>query len=173
MPLPSYEKKEYKKTRTTKGYWYLSSYNYKFNLSNIKIFLKGLKQGKLLGLKCRSCNTVSFPPRLICGRCLKKPDQWVTLPKTAKVSTFSATYEENEEGEKIPYPVVAVQQDGADTVFVQNLNEEQVDFHDVYVGMPLKVAWAPERKGQWMDIDHYDAIPDPAQKLNQEKSTDD
>jgi len=51
MPLPPYEKNTYKVTRTLKGAWYLSSYIYKFNLSRTKVFLEGLKNKKLLGIK--------------------------------------------------------------------------------------------------------------------------
>ncbi|MGQ4874658.1 MAG: Zn-ribbon domain-containing OB-fold protein [Promethearchaeia archaeon] len=167
-PLPEYIKNTYVKTRTTHGSWYLSSYRYKFNLSRTKVFLKGLKDGVILGLKCRSCNTVSFPPRLICGRCLVKPDQWVRLPETGSLATGSATYEEDDKNREHPFPVVAVRQDGADTVWVHNLPDEY-DFHSIYIGMPLKVVWAEERKGLWMDIDHYEPIPDPAQELNKKE----
>ena len=169
MPLPEYEKNTYKKTRTTHGSWYLSSYNYKFNLSRTKVFLQGLKDGHILGLKCRSCNTVSFPPRLICGRCLVKPDKWVLLPETASVATGSATYEEGYDEREHPFPVISVRQDGSETCWVHNLPDDY-DFHDIYIGMPIKAAWADERKGLWMDIDHYEPIePDPAHELNKEE----
>jgi uncharacterized OB-fold protein len=165
MPLPAYIKKEYKKTRILHGTWYLVNCKYKFNLSRTKTYLKGLKEGHILGLKCRSCNTVSFPPRLICGRCLIKPDQWVRLPETATIATASATYEEGDKNREKPIPVIAVRQDGADTVWVHNL-PENIDFNSIYVGMPLKVAWAKERKGAWFDIDHYEPLEDPANELN-------
>ena len=167
-PLPDYIKNRYEKTRTMHGSWYLSSYRYKFNLSRTKVFLKGLKEGKIFGLKCRSCNTVSFPPRLICGRCLVKPDQWVLLPETASVATGSATYEEDDKERERPFPVLAVRQDGSDTVWVHNPPDDY-DFNDIYIGMPLKVAWAEERKGLWMDIDHYEPLPDPANEINKKE----
>ena len=149
MPLPPYEKNTYKVTRTLKGSWYLGSYTYKFNLSRTKVFLEGLKNKKLLGLKCRGCNTVSFPPNLICGKCLTKPDQWITLPETASVSTGSAAYiQDPETGERRATPVIAVRQDGTDTCWVHNLPADY-PFEKVYIGMPLKVHWAEETKGLW------------------------
>lgn len=168
MPLPEYEKKEYKRTRTTPGSWNLTLYKYKFNLSRTKTFLRGLKEGQILGLKCRSCNTVSFPPRLICGKCLVKPDQWVTLPETASVATASATYDPDDKLRENPRPVIAVRQDGADTVWLHNLPPE-TDFQSVYVGMPLKAIWAEDRKGAWLDIDHYEPIEDPSIELNKKE----
>lgn len=168
MPLPEYSKKIYKRTRTMPGSWNLILYKYKFNLSRIKVFLKGLKEGHILGLKCRSCNTVSFPPRLICGRCLVKPDQWVRLPETASVATASATYDPEDKAREKPRPVIAVRQDGADTVWLHNLPPD-IDFRSVYIGMPVKAVWAEERKGTWLDIDHYEPIEDPTIELNKKE----
>ena len=170
MPLPPYEKKTYVKTRTLGANWYLGSYRFKFNLSRTRVFLEGLKKKQILGLKCRSCNTVSFPPRLICGRCLVKPDQWVRLPETGSVATGSATYEEDDKERLHPFPIIAVRQDGADTVWVQNLPDD-IDFNSVYIGMPLKVVWAEERTANWSDIDHYIPIEDPAIELNKKEGS--
>jgi hypothetical protein len=168
MPLPDYEKKQYKKTRTMPGAWYLSNYKYKFNLSRMKIMLRGFKEGKILGVKCRSCNHVSFPPKLICGRCLVMPDQWVTLPDTGSVATGSGTPKTNKEtGEVVIEPVILVRQDGADTVWIHNL-PENYSFHDVYIGMPVKVHWAVEKQGLWSDIEYYDPIEDMGDKINKE-----
>lgn len=169
MPLPPYIKKKYKVTRTLKANWYLGSYTYKFNLSRTRVFLEGLKNHKLLGLKCRGCNTVSFPPTLICGHCLTKPDQWITLPETGSVSTGSAAYvEDPSTGQKKAVPVIAVKQDGADTCWVHNL-PDNYSFEDVYIGMPLKVHWAPETKGLWMDVEYYVPIDDPAKEINKKE----
>ncbi len=168
MPLPEYVKKQYKRTRTLTGYWYLINYKYKFNLSRTKVFLKGLKKGQVLGLKCRSCNTVSFPPRLICGKCLVKPDQWVRLPETGTIATGSATYEADDKNRERPLPVIAVRQDGADTIWLHNITKG-IDFHSIYIGMPVKAVWAEEKTGSWFDIDHYEPIDDPARELNEEE----
>ena len=170
MPLPPYEKKSYVKTRTMHGSWYLSSYFYKFNISRTQVFLKGLKDGIVLGLKCRNCNTVSFPPRFICGKCLIKPDQWVRLPETATMASGSATYDEDDKEREHPYPVIAVRQDGSDTVWVQNIPDD-FDFKSVYIGMPMKIIWAEEKVGSWMDIDHYEPIEDPSVELNKKEGS--
>jgi len=165
MPLPDYIKKEYKKTRTLHGNWFLMNYRYKFNISRTKVFLKGMKDGYILGLKCRSCNTVSFPPRLICGRCLVKPDQWVRLPETGTIATGSATYAADDKDRERPLPVIAVRQDGADTTYMVELNPD-VDFKDTYIGMPVKVHWAENVTGGLNDIEYYDLVEDDAKDLD-------
>jgi uncharacterized OB-fold protein len=90
---------------------------------------------------------------------LVKPDQWVELPDTATVATGTATYDIDDKAMEHPFAVVSVRQDGSDTMVLQNLSED-VNFHNVYVGMPLKVVWAAERKGEWTDLDHYAPIDD-------------
>lgn len=169
-PLPPYTKNTYVRTRTLKGNWFLGSYRYKFNLSRTRVFLEGLRKGQVLGLKCRSCNTVSFPPRLICGRCLVKPDQWVLLPDTGSVATGSATYDQDDVEREHAFPVIAVQQDGANTVWVTNLPPD-IDFKSVYIGMPVKIKWAAERTGQWSDVEYYEPIDDPAVELNKKEGS--
>ena len=37
--------------------------------------------------------------------------------------------------------------------------------------MPLKVVWAKERVGSYLDIDHYEPIEDPAIELNKKEGS--
>lgn len=170
-PLPPYEKESYPVTRRTHGAWYLSSYTYKFNLRRIQVFLDGLKEKKLFGIKCRSCNTVSFPPRLICGRCLQMPDQWVLCRDTATVATFSATYDKKlDPNQENPMPVIAIRQDGADTTWI-GLFKEGVPFEKVYIGMPIRAVFKSdgERNASWGDIDYYEPVePNPTPEMNKD-----
>ncbi len=161
-----YIKKEYEKTRQMPGKWYLTSCRYKFNITRFQPFLSALKEKRLIGLKCRSCNTVSFPPKLVCGKCLTRPDQWVSLRETGIVATFTANYMKDETtGEANAFPVIAVRQDGADTTYLTQLNPK-VKFEDVYVGMPVKIKWKDNTEGNLNDIDYYDCIDDPTQKMD-------
>jgi uncharacterized OB-fold protein len=164
-----YIKKQYPRTRRVHGNWYLSSYTYKFNVKRINECLEHFRKGELVGLKCRSCNTVAFPPRLICGKCLRMPDEWVHLRETATVATFSATYDK--EAIDKPIPVVAIRQDGADTTWLANL-PQNYDFFKVYVGMPLKAKWAKEKKGDFSDIEYYEPIEDPSVEMNKKEQTE-
>ncbi len=161
-----YIKKDYVRTRTMQGNWYLASYQFKFNISHNIEFLKKLKDKKLVGNCCSVCNRVFFPPRYVCGKCLVKPNQWVDLRETGRVATFAIVYLKNPEtGEVEEKPTVLVQQDGADTAIIAQLNPE-VDFKDAYVGMPVKVHWADIRTGGLMDIEYYDVLEDDAEDLN-------
>lgn len=165
MTKMDYVKKDYDKTRTMPGSWYLSSYKYKFDLTHMQPFLEKLKEKKLIGLQCQGCNTVSFPPKIICGKCLIKPEKWVPLRETATISTFTIAYQKDENGNIIgSKPVVAVRQDGADTLYTVELSPG-FKFEDAYVGMPVKVHWKDNPKGSLDDIAYYDPIEDPTKDM--------
>ena len=134
-------------------------------------FLDKLKEKKLIGLQCLGCNNVSFPPKIVCGKCLAKPEKWVNLRETATVATYTIVYQKDEKGEVIgTKPVVVIRQDGADTTYTVELNPK-VKFEDVYVGMPVKIHWVDNPKGGLDDIMYYDPIEDPTKDmpLQQEK----
>jgi len=161
-----YIKKDYVRTRTMPGNWYLASYRYKFNISHTSHFLKKLKEKKLIGNQCSSCNRVFFPPRLVCGKCLIAPSLWVDLRDTGSVASYAISYiKDPETGEIEEKPMVLVRQDGSDTTIIAQLNPD-VDFKDAYVGMPVKVHWKEERTGGLMDIEYYDVLEDDAEDLN-------
>ena len=164
-----YIKKEYIRTRTMPTNWYLSSYKFKFNITHMKPFLEKLKQKKLVGLQCSSCNRIFFPPRLICGKCLVKPDRWVDLRETGKVVSYTVTYlKDTETGEVLERPIVCVQLDGADTSYPAQLDPD-IEFRDTYIGMPIKVHWAEDVQGGLMDLEYYDAIEDDSKDLELRK----
>jgi len=164
-----YVKKDYVRTRTMPASWYLASYKYKYNLTHMQPFLEKLKNKKLIGLQCSGCNRVFFPPRLVCGKCLVKPDRWVDLRETGKVATYTVAYlKDTETGEILERPVVLVQQDGADTASMAQLSPE-IDFKDTYIGMPIKVHWVENPTGGLMDIEYYDLVEDDAKDLDLRK----
>ncbi len=165
----AYVKKEYIRTRTMPGSWYLSSYKFKFNITHMQPFLEKLKEKKLVGLQCSSCNRVFFPPKFVCGKCLVKPDRWVDLRDTGRVASFTVAYlKDPETGDIIEKPVVLIQHDGADSVLMTQLNPD-VDFKDTYIGMPVKAHWSENPSGSLMDIEYYDPIEDNAKDLDLRK----
>lgn len=160
-----YVKKEYPRTRTIPANWYLTSYKYKFNITHMKPFLEKLKENKLIGNQCSGCNRIFYPPRLVCGECLLKPDKWVDIRDTATVSTYAIAYlKDPETGNILERPMILAHHDGADTVSFAELHPD-VNVKDTYVGMPIKAHWREGRKGGLMDIEYYDKIEDDAKDL--------
>ena len=160
-----YVKKDYIETRKMSGSWYLTKYKYKYNISHMEPFLSKLKEKKLVGLECSSCNTVYFPPRFVCGKCLIKPDRWVDVRETGRVSSFVIGYlKDPETGEIQESTSILVHHDGADTSSLAGLNPD-VDAKDVYIGMPIKVHWTENPSGGLTDIEYYDLMEDNSEDL--------
>ena len=134
----------------------------------MKPFLEKLKAKKLVANQCSGCNRVFYPPRLVCGQCLVKPDKWVDIRETASVSTFAISYLKNPDtGEVEERPMVLVHHDGADTASIAELSPE-VNVKDTYVGMPIKAHWREERTGGLHDIEYYDKLEDDSKDLRTE-----
>ncbi len=55
-------------------------------------FLDGLRDGKILGVHCRKCGRTVTPPRAFCELDFKPMDEWVELPDTGTINTFSICY---------------------------------------------------------------------------------
>ncbi len=160
-----YVKKEYKRTRTTPASWYLSSYDYKYNITHMQPFLRKLKEKKLVANKCSGCNRVFYPPRLVCGECLVKPDRWVDIRDTASVATYAIAYLKDEHGGVEEKPMVLVHHDGSDTSSIAML-APGVNVKDTYIGMPIKAHWKENPEGGLMDIEYYDKVEDDAEDID-------
>jgi len=160
-----YIKKDYVRTRTMPASWYLSSYKFKFNITHMQPFLKKLKEKKLIANQCSGCNRVFYPPRLVCGQCLVKPDRWVDIRDSARVATYAIAYlKDPESGKVVERPMVLVHHDGADTCNIAELNPD-IDVKDTYIGMPIKAHWRETTEGGMMDIEYYDAMEDDAKDV--------
>lgn len=55
-------------------------------------FLEGLREGKILGVRCHRCQRTVTPPRAFCELCFTPMDEWVELRDTGTVNTFSICY---------------------------------------------------------------------------------
>jgi uncharacterized OB-fold protein len=55
----------------------------------VQTFYEGLAKGKLMGLKCTECSTVSFPPKGTCNTCGSFELGWIELSGRGKVNVYS------------------------------------------------------------------------------------
>ena len=55
-------------------------------------FYDFLKEGKLTTTKCKDCGTVHWPPSKICPECISDNLEWVDMPKTGKVYSYTSAY---------------------------------------------------------------------------------
>jgi hypothetical protein len=109
-------------------------------------FFEGLRQRKVLASKCGVCGRVYLPPRMICERCFVKTEEWVEVPETGSVETYTEAHVAvgaNGELEDLPKPeiIAMVKHDEADTCLAAELDAASAE-----VGMRVQVVWndAPE-----------------------------
>jgi uncharacterized OB-fold protein len=97
---------------------------------------------RLVVQRCAACGQTRHPPGPVCPRCRSSAAQWLTLPGTGTVYTYTVVRQAFIPSlqDKIPYVVVAVELDGAAGArMVSNLVD--VETEEVTVGMPVEVAW--------------------------------
>jgi uncharacterized OB-fold protein len=121
-------------------------------------YLSGLKEGKILGVKCPKCNRTLVPPRIFCEICFIDINEWVQLEDTGVVNTFSISYV-TWDMKKLTMPEIpaVIEINGASKgIGIMHLLGE-VNPKDVKIGMRVKACWKPEkeREGAITDIKYF------------------
>jgi|GEM_PF-1886941 len=55
-------------------------------------FYQHMKNGKILGLCCKKCKTIAFPPRGLCRHCGNAESEWIPLSKKCNIVSVAAGY---------------------------------------------------------------------------------
>jgi len=77
-----------------------------------KEYSEALKQKKLLGLKCKSCGTVTVPPKMVCRSCASPELEVLELKGTGRIQTFTTCNVASEGREdEVPYTILLVELD--------------------------------------------------------------
>jgi uncharacterized protein len=124
-------------------------------------YLAALKQGMILGARCRRCRKTVVPPRQVCEWCYRPMDDYVPLQDTGTVNTFSLCYV-TWDVQRIKKPEIpaVIEIDGASPLhgILHKLGE--IDPSDVLIGMRVKAVWKPveERLGAITDIMYFKPI---------------
>jgi uncharacterized OB-fold protein len=145
-------------------------------------FLGGLKNKKILGIKCKSCKKVYVPPQEICPECYEDwtKEDMVEVKDEGVVLSFTKIYQ-NFFGEKpseeyltkriepanykdypllwmpeVPYAIVIVKLDGADTGFLHIVKKDEME--KLEIGKKVAAIWREERTGEILDIDSFKVI---------------
>ena len=124
-------------------------------------YLDELKQGRLVGVRCRKCNRAMIPPRTSCEWCFRPMDDWVYLPDTGTVNTFSLCYVTwNMKRLTDPQMPAVIDIDGASKGMgiMHLLGGVKPD--DVKIGMRVQAVWKPaaERQGDITDILYFEPL---------------
>ena len=128
-------------------------------------FLKGLKNGKILGTYCNDCDRTVCPPRMFCEECFNPMNHYVKLPDTGVINTFSLAFIRTDatRREKAEIPAV-IDIDGTSispSGFL-HLIDEDVSHDKIKIGMKVKAVWKDEkdRIGDITDIKFFELLED-------------
>ena len=124
-------------------------------------YLAALKEGIILGARCRHCRRTVVPPRVVCEWCFRPMDEYVPLQDTGTVNTFSLCYVTwDVKRVKEPEIPAVIEVDGASPLhgILHRLGE--VEPEEVRIGMRVQAVWKPpeEREGAITDILYFKPI---------------
>ncbi len=114
--------------------------------------------GKIWANRCPKCGKVFVPPKIKCTDCFMDMNDWVELPGTGTVETYTVVrYEEPTlHPRKAPFVYGVIKMDGADTGIVHFIGE--VEPEKVKVGLRVEAVLEDEREGNILDIKHFRPI---------------
>ncbi len=125
---------------------------FKYSYGELSPFFRGLREGRILGTKCRRCGRVTLPPRPRCGRCFAESD-WVECgPEGTVVAATTVHFGTSASADRAPYVCAFVRLDGADTALLGNVagvtaatpgTRVRARFRDVRVGRMDDLEFVP------------------------------
>lgn len=130
-------------------------------------YLEGLKQGKILGVRCPQCHRIVAPPRAFCELCFRPVNDWVELPDTGKINTYSVSYVNWDATRRLSPEVPAVIEiDGASPGIgiLHLMGEVGNTLEEITMRLkadaPVQAVWKPaqEREGAITDIRYFRPI---------------
>ena len=101
-------------------------------------FWDGVKEGKLLLQKCKSCGSFLNPPRPMCPNCQSIEQEWVQSSGKGKVYSWVTYQESPHPAFKAPYSVVLVELEEG-VRLVTNMIDTKPD--DIQIDMPVEVMF--------------------------------
>jgi uncharacterized OB-fold protein len=121
-------------------------------------YLRGLKDGRLVGVRCRRCRRTVIPPRTVCEWCFRPMDEWVYLPDTGTVNTFSlcnVTWDMRVPDMPEMPAVIDIEGTTPSVGIMHLLGDLEPD--EVKIGMRVQAVWKPaqEREGSILDVRYF------------------
>ncbi|MEW6070199.1 MAG: Zn-ribbon domain-containing OB-fold protein [Candidatus Thermoplasmatota archaeon] len=112
--------------------WYL----YTVGVAGEKFF-QGLKQGKLIAVKCNKCNKIFLPPKIYCLECFSELNNYVEIDNEGEVYSFTKL-EIDLEGNKLDKPetIAFVKFKNVTGGLIQRVESEKIK-----IGMKVKVKF--------------------------------
>ncbi len=147
--------------------WYVKSdYHWDAGIAMGR-YLDGLKEGKILGVRCPECRRTMVPPRAFCELCFRPLDEWVELSDTGRINTYSVSFVNwDASRRRTPEVPAVVEIDGASPGMgiLHLIGEVGESLEEITgwlkLGTPVQAVWKPteEREGAITDIRYFRPI---------------
>jgi uncharacterized OB-fold protein len=120
-------------------------------------FLVALRdEQKIIGNRCQGCQTVFVPPRMNCGKCFRRINDWVEVGPEGIVETYTVVrYAYPLQPADPPYAYALIKLDGSDVGFMHII---KADLDRLKKGVRVKACFAEKRTGQIKDIETFTIV---------------
>ncbi len=118
-----------------------------FILPTVENFYKFCAEKKLMGVKCKKCGAVIWPPRGICASCFSYTVEWIEFKGEGKLLTYTI----------IHFPPIQFQALAPYAVGIIKLEEgpqlpgmiKHVKLEELHIGMALRVDFETGVPKEW------------------------
>lgn len=119
-----------------------------------RAFFDGLRErGEITGAECQDCGRIMVPPRSFCDQCFTDAVEYVGVPSTGVIESFSESYF-SLHGKPLdePFYVGIVRLDDTDGGLYHRLEPGSAE---VSIGSRVEAVLRDEREGSILDIEHF------------------
>lgn len=121
------------------------------------VFLRALRERRILGQRCPACEQVYVPPKGLCARDGIPLEGTIELPDTGVVTTFCiVNIPFAGQAVDCPYVSASITFDGADIPIFHLVQE--VDPAEVHMGMRVRAVWSEQREPSMQSIRYFKPI---------------
>jgi uncharacterized OB-fold protein len=127
-------------------------------------FYDGLKESKIYGTSCPTCEKVFVPARSFCPGCLTDLKEWVEVSQEGEIVSWAYSNKEffGMPG-KPPVVLALIRLDGTDCDFLHLIGGIDKDDPDtvkssIKRGTRVRAKWNDEKKGHMLDIKCFEPV---------------
>jgi uncharacterized OB-fold protein len=125
-------------------------------------FFREIKDNaRFKGTRCEACDLVYVPATMFCERCFAELDEWVEVPNSGHVFTFTVLFRDLDDRPlEEPAVLAYVKLDDCDGGLVHYLGE--LDLEELYIGLEVEAVFkdAAEREGSILDVKYFRPVGD-------------
>lgn len=129
-------------------------HRYTYGIAGERFFREIKENARLVASQCPRCGTRHIPPKLYCPDCMVETSEYVPVPETGVVETFTVLHRDLEDRPLSEPQIVAfIAFPGFSGGLIHLLGE--VDPEEVEVGMEVQPVWEEKRTGTLKDIRYF------------------